>query len=151
GEQSVVLPSAPVGILFPGDPGVTRGTVPVRWHHFSPRIGVAWDPFGDGRTAIRAAAGVFYGSVSGNEWNTTTNFEPFAIRLTFPNVNQKTTATGVPLGATLSNPYNAFPGGNPFPYQGNFVTGGSIFGASKNYEWPYTYQFNFSVARQITH
>ncbi|HXZ79171.1 MAG TPA: carboxypeptidase regulatory-like domain-containing protein [Terriglobales bacterium] len=150
GEQSTVRPSAPTGILFPGDAGVERGIVPIRWHHVSPRVGVAWDPFGDGRTAVRAGAGVYFGSVSGNEWNTTTNFEPFSIRLSFANVNQKTSPSGAPLGATLSNPYNAYPGGNPFPYQGTFVAGGSIFGASTNFQWPYTYQLNFSVARQLT-
>jgi hypothetical protein len=150
GVQSIVRPTAPKGILFPGDPGMERGTVPVRWHHVSPRIGVAWDPFGDGKTSIRAGAGVFYGSVSGNQWNTTGNFEPFAIRLSFPNTSVITSATGVPAGATLSNPYKAYPGGNPFPYNGTFVPGGSIFGASTNYQWPYTYQLNFSVTRQVT-
>jgi TonB dependent receptor-like, beta-barrel len=150
GVQSVVRPTAPIGIVFPGDPGVERGTVSVRWHHVSPRIGLAWDPFGDGNTSIRAGAGVFYGSVSGNQWNTTGNFEPFAIRLGFANTSTKISPAGVPLGATLSNPYNAYPGGDPFPYNGTFVPGGSIFGASTNYQWPYTYQLNFSVQRQLT-
>jgi hypothetical protein len=150
GEQSIVMPTAPAGILFPGDPGVHRGIIPVRWHLISPRVGIAWDPFGDGKTAVRAGAGVYFGSVSGNEWNTTTNFEPFAIRLSFPNVSQKTSATGAPLGATLSDPYNAFPGGDPFPYEGAFVTGGSIFGISKGFQWPYVYQLNFSITQQLT-
>ena len=150
GVQSTVRPTAPVGILFPGDPGIERGIVPVRWHHVSPRVGIAWDPWGDGKTSIRAAAGVFYGSVSGNQWNTTGNFEPFAIRLSFPNTSTKTSAAGVPLGATLSKPYNAYPGGNPFPYDGTFVAGGSIFAISPNYQWPYTYQLNFSFTRQVT-
>ena len=39
-----------------------------------------------------------------------TNFQPFSTRLTFTNINQKTNAAGVPLGASLSNPYNAFVG-----------------------------------------
>jgi len=150
GAQSTVNPTAPKGILFAGDPGVERGTVPVRWHHVSPRVGIAWDPWGDGKTSIRAAVGVFYGSVSGNQWNTTTNFEPFSIRLSFANLNSKTSSTGVPLGATLTNPYNNYPGGTPFPYNGTFVAGGSIFGAAENFQWPYTYQLNFSATRQIT-
>jgi hypothetical protein len=153
GVQSTVNPLAPTGELFPGDPGVTRGTVPVRWHHVSPRIGFAWDPFGDGKTSVRAAAGVFYGSVSGNEWNATSNFEPFAIRLGFTNVGKTYTlsAQGKPAGgATLSNPYQALPGGDPFPYGGKFVPGASIEGVAPNFQWPYTYQLNMSVQRQIT-
>ena len=58
--------------------------------------GFVWDPFGDGKTAIRAAGGIFYGSISGNEWNTMTNFQPWSTRLTFTNINATTNAAGVP-------------------------------------------------------
>ena len=150
GQKSTVNPLAPAGQLFYGDPGVGRGVVPMRWHHVSPRVGLAWDPFGDGKTSIRAAGGIFYGSISGNEWNTMTNFEPFATRLTFTNTNAKTSAAGVPLGASLSNPYNAFVGGDPFPYKGTFVSGGGIFGIAQNFQWPYSYQLNTSIQRQVT-
>jgi Carboxypeptidase regulatory-like domain len=147
GAHSTVKPSAPPGILFSGDPGITRGIVGVEWHHISPRIGFAWDPFGDGKTAIRGGAGIFFGSVSGNQWNTTSNFEPFAVRLTFTNNNS---ATNKGSGGTLTNPYKGLPGGDPFPYHGQFVNGGSIFGPSPNFHWPYTYQLNVSVQRQLT-
>jgi Carboxypeptidase regulatory-like domain len=150
GLKSTVNPIAPIGAQFFGDPGVERAGIPTDFTHFSPRIGGAWDPFGDGKTSLRAAIGVFYGSISGNEWNTMTNFQPFSTRLTFSNINQKTNAAGVPLGATLRNPYNAFVGGNPFPYKGTFTTGGGLFPVSESFNWPYSYQMNVSVQRQLT-
>ena len=150
GQKSVVIPSAPVGALFFGDPGVERAGIPTSYTHFSPRLGFAWDVAGNGKTSIRGAFGVFYGSISGNEWNTMTNFQPFSTRLTFTNINQKTNAAGVSLGASLSNPYNAFVGGNPFPYKGTFTTGGGLFPVASDFKWPRTYQMNVSVQRQLT-
>ena len=150
GQRSAAIPTAPVGAQFYGDPGVERGGIPVSLRHYSPRVGFAWDPAGDGKTSIRGAVGQFYGSISGNEWNTMTNFQPFSTRLTFSNINQRTNAAGVPLGASLSNPYNAFVGGNPFPYRGTFTTGGGLFPVASDFSWPYSYQTNFSVQRQVT-
>jgi hypothetical protein len=120
--------AAPVGLLIYGDPGVERGVIPTPWNHVSPRVGIVWDPVGDGKTAIHAAGGLFYGSISGNKWNTTTNYQPWATRLTFTNTSNRTSPTGVPLGASLGNPYTAYPGGPPFPYNGTFVTGGGLYG-----------------------
>jgi outer membrane receptor protein involved in Fe transport len=44
GEQSVVFPNAPTGLVFPGDPGVPRTIAPTRYNNFSPRLGLAWSP-----------------------------------------------------------------------------------------------------------
>ncbi|HEV3061097.1 MAG TPA: carboxypeptidase regulatory-like domain-containing protein [Vicinamibacterales bacterium] len=149
GQQSTVNPAAPAGLLFYGDPGVQRGVIKTAWSHVSPRVGLVWDPSGDGRTSVRAAAGVFYGSISGNEWNTMTNFQPWSTRLTFANTSPKTSATGVPLGASLSNPYNAMVGGDPFPYTGKFTAGGGAFGVAQDFRWPRSYQTNVGIERQI--
>jgi hypothetical protein len=60
GKQSRVLPKAPAGLLYPGDPGVSAGLIPTEKTAFAPRVGVAWDPNGHGKTLITAAYGIFY-------------------------------------------------------------------------------------------
>jgi putative hemolysin len=145
GQQSTVVPSAPRGVLFPGDAGIGRGIAPNRTTHFSPRVGLALDPFGDGKTAVRAAAGIFYGSVSANEWNQPANAQPFAVRQTFTSI------------ASLTNVYGSkasFPNGDPFPYTYNpasprFLVPAGVEAIDPKYKWPVSYQFNVAVEQQL--
>jgi hypothetical protein len=65
GEQSTVFPTAPLGYVFQGDPGVNAsGTT--HYTNFGPRIGLAYSPDwgwltgGAGKTSIRAGYGIYF-------------------------------------------------------------------------------------------
>lgn len=60
GVQSVKMPEAPRGLLFPGDPGVASGIAPVYYRAIMPRLGLAWNPDGRGILSIRSSYGIFY-------------------------------------------------------------------------------------------
>ena len=60
GAQSKVFPNAPAGLLYPGDSGVPGGLIPTDKTTFAPRVGLAWDPTGEGRWLISSAYGMFY-------------------------------------------------------------------------------------------
>src|SRR5271163_3508266 len=57
GAQSAVFPGAPVGILYPGDPGVSRTLAPVNNLDFSPRVGLAWSPTADSDSLLGKVLG----------------------------------------------------------------------------------------------
>ena len=147
GQQSTVTPAAPLGQLFPGDKGIGRGIISTPFSHISPRLGFAWDPFGDGKTSIRAAAGIFYGSVSGNEWNQPGNAMPFSIRNGFGSETSITNIYNVGFPSTA-------PGGGIFPYTftpsaPKFYPSQGIEAIPTNFKDSSVYQFNLSVQRQL--
>jgi hypothetical protein len=69
--QSTFNPNAPPGMLFPGDPlpgggTMPRGLIDRDWNNLAPRVGFAYDVFGDGRMALRGAYGIFYETGNGD-------------------------------------------------------------------------------------
>ena len=60
GRQSEIFPDAPVGLVYPGDAGISRSTYGEDWNNFAPRFGFAWDILGNGRLALRGGYGLFY-------------------------------------------------------------------------------------------
>ena len=160
GRQSVKFPGAPLGFLVPGDPGAPRGWYFPDHTNLSPRIGVAWDPRGDGKTSIRGGGGMFFDTLNGWMSDWATDEAPWAGGTYFGlSPNQVPTNA---VDTILTDPYGTggvadpFPSQEPPPSNINFAAAGftPFLGSGNNFvnihlRTPYIYQYNMSVQRQL--
>lgn len=134
GAQSRVFPSAPAGLLYPGDSGVSGGLIPTEKKAFAPRVGVAWDPTGSAHWLVSAAYGIFY--------------EPYY------------TGVGGPLQDPISAPpylqtpqvnlpdfADPFKGGNPFTL--SFSQPMTLLVLNPRLPLPYAQDWNLNVQRSF--
>jgi hypothetical protein len=171
GQQSVVFPNAPVGVVYEGDPGVNAGGATL-WKQFGPRVGFAYSPDwgnwltgGAGKTSLRGGFGIYYDRSETEQADQVVGMPPFAV----------TTAVGVQgagapplqINPGFANPFQDIATGavvnNPFPFGGPSPTvpftaaNGNlpIFGfccavLDAGARDPMVYNFNLTLERQLT-
>jgi len=148
--HSSVFANAPAGLVFPGDPQYTSGKYingPV-WDKFFPRVGLAWDPEGKGRTTIRAGYGM-YGDRAMMLAGTQMYFSaPFGNNVSVSGANLTDPwagAGGNPLASLASlQGIGVYNNNIPFPLNGTYVTT-----KMKDFKPVYMNQWNLSIQRQI--
>jgi hypothetical protein len=179
GTVSKVYPKAPPGIFFssqngiPSDPGMPKNALNTSWTGFAPRIGFAYDLFGDGRTSLRGGAGIFYdtrvmGMLSNrfvDEWpfspqfilSTATssgaNADSSPGSFSDPLCTKAATQTALKCSGLQAASYPTFP--SPFPAPTNFAYIPPFneiavsYDPSGNYHVPTTYEWNLTIERQL--
>ena len=170
GEQSVVFPGAPAGIVYPTDPGIPRTLAPPDNRDFAPRVGLAYSPsstgdgllariFGaPGKTSIRASYGMFYTAIEALTLGVMSANAPYGSTYTSPapplfatpfitasngqNLGQPFPLTLAPLNSSASHPDPNVDWSTFEPITGlpNYLSTNRI---------PYTEEYMFSLERAL--
>ncbi len=161
-QHSQVYTNLPAGLLVSGDPGIPANGVRNKYTQVMPRIGFAYDVFGNGRTAIRGGFGIFFQDRLPGFFNLTQgSFVPNTISLALTNPGMYGTVAGTNPGGPFSNPYctgcavgavaNPFPFTLPFPKNQTFPNAIQVaeYDPSGNFQVPVTDDFNLIVEQQL--
>jgi hypothetical protein len=143
--HSTVFPKAPAGLYFPGDPGFpTNAGMQTQWGNLAPRVGMTWDPNGDGKTSVRASYGRAYEFVNAQFHLNTSVAPPWGseVRINSPS-------------GGLDNPFiNASGQTNIFPVtfdqNAPFSLNGPFLSLSNDMKSTHVDQWNITLERQLT-
>ena len=142
--HSAIYPNAPAGTQYPGDSGFQTGNRPnyTAWNNWAPRIGLAWDPTGSGKTLVRASWGIFY------DMPQTLFYYSFAGE---PLWGESITVINPPGG--FANPWLGYPGGSPYPIAQNatsaYPTLGNYYTVPLHIHNTYVEQWNVTLQKQL--
>jgi hypothetical protein len=146
--QSTIAPGAPKGMWFVGDPGISNSVYNNHFKDFAPRAGFAYNLFGNGKTVIRGAYGLFYGFPEGLLYQRTDAMQPVDLYLELTQVNG------------WDAPFASYPGGDPFPrghvgpsqfknYTFLLPLAGGVLNPASKVE--YTQAYNFTIEQDLGH
>lgn len=136
GQQSTRFANAPVGLVYPGDAGIPRGTYETDRNNVAPRVGIAWDPTGTGHSSLRGAWGIFYDALAGQGdfWQNGVLAPPFTPLLEI---------NAPPASIALQNPLPSVSAGGV-----DFPAALIVIGMGTDFSSPFSHHFNLSWQQQ---
>ena len=167
GMQSTIYPTAPKGLVYPGDPGIPSTLAPTRYNNFAPRFGLAYAPSasggllgkilgGPGKTSIRLGSGMFYTAIQDQTLYWILGTVPFGEYWGSPapplfEEPFRTRATGQSQGTPF--PYVIPAPGSDAAKNFNFnpyLPLVSTLGYDIHNKLPYAIQYNFTIQRELS-
>jgi hypothetical protein len=143
GVHSTQYPNAPAGLIFSQDPQNKYGKAltAAHWGTVSPRLGLVWDPKGDGKQTIRTSFTMMH--------ETTELYYPERWTTNPPYASSLTLTSG-----QFSNPFATYTSpsgqtGDPFPGSSLFPVGGTYISLPWDIKPTYVMQWNFAYQRQL--
>jgi hypothetical protein len=146
GNKSKMFTNAPPGLFFPGDAGVPESGVNNTYRNFAPRLGFAYDLFGNGKTSLRGGAGLFWDTRQSAFYNSRfANVTPFSPQLTI------TDPVG-PFSNPLQGIKNPFPPVFPPPKDIEFTPPVLVITLDPRgiYDNPSIFNWNLAIERQLS-